>query len=401
MGISFITTLFIARNLGPTNYGQLSYALSVTTIFGFVAPLGLDSILYRELIKYPEKRNALLGTTFGLKMIAGFTIAAATIFSAPFFATDTISRILISILAGTFILNAFQIISYEFLSRTQSKYQSIITIIVTAILGILKILVILSGKGVIYLALIVLCESFLYAVFYVFLYQRKIEESIRSWSWDGRLAKELLKDAFPVLILSGFTLIYARVDQVLIKHMLDAASVGMYDAAVRLVDVWNFIPGVIVTVLFPVIVNNKNSPLLFKARMFKLSMLLFFSSAGIALVVTILAPWMIHLLYGASFAPSVIVLQIYIWSAIGTALGMLVYNYLIAENRRVALILSSFIPMVINIGLNLVLIPIYGIAGAAIATLVSYSLVPLAVFFPTKKNKAKDADDIPSGIVAV
>lgn len=382
MIISFIATLYIARNLGPTNYGQLSYALSVIGIFGFIAPLGLDSILFRELVRFPERKNQLLGTTFALKLTAGILVAIATSLIAYFSGADEVSRILIFILSGTFIFNAFQIINYEFLSRSESKYQSIITILVTILLNILKIFVIIMGKGVIFLSLILLLESVLYAILYIFIYQRKIEDGINMWTWNSTMALMLLRDSFPVILLTGFTVVYARIDQVLIKHMIDIKSVGIYDAAVRLVDVWNFVPGAIVAALFPTIIQLQSSSKLYKARILKLAVLLASIPTALALLTSIFAPIIIKILYGADFTSSSIVLRVYIWSAVGTSLGILVQNHLIAKNERLLLVLSSFLPMIINIVLNILWIPVFGIVGSAYATLISYSLVPLVGLLP-------------------
>ncbi len=386
MFISFIATLYIARHLGPTNYGQLSYALSVVGILGFIAPLGLDSVLYRELVKFPERKNELLGTTLLLKLLAGILVATGTFFITFFSNTDDVSRVLIFILSGTFLFNAFQIINFEFLSRSESKYQSVISVLVTIILNILKILVLILGKGVIYLSLILLLESILYAALYVFIYQKKIENGIGKWTWNSSVAIMLLRDGFPVILVTGFTVIYARIDQIFIRHMIDVQSVGIYDAAVRLVDVWNFIPGAIVGALFPAIVRLQNSSItMYKIRMLKLAALLTIIPLCLSLCTTFFAPLIIKLLYGPSFIESSAILRVYIWSAIGTSLGILVQNSLIAKNERALLVISSLVPMIVNVLLNIYWIPLYGIVGSAYATLFSYSLVPLTGLIPLKK----------------
>ncbi len=387
MGISFLATLYIARNLGPTNFGQLSYALSVIGLIGFVAPLGLDGILYRELIKRPEERKVLLGTAFLLRFIAGSITTILAIATTLFISTDDVSRILIAILAGTFLLNPFQLINYAFLAKTNSKYQAIISTFVTIILNVLKILVIVFGEGIIYIALVLLLEQVLYALAYVFLYYQKTGEKLHEWKWSTPAAKALLKDSLPIVLLSAFTLVYARIDQVFIKHFLGATEVGLYDAAVRLVDVWNFIPGIIATALFPAIVNaHTASSTLFSSRIKKISIFFIVLPALIALTITLLASFIVNILYGVAFAGTIPVLQVYIWSTIGTSLGILVQTYFTVRNERILLILSSFIPMLINVGLNILWIPQYGIIGSAYATLVSYSLVPLFFLFKRKTS---------------
>ena len=381
LGLSFVTTIFIARNLGPTNFGQLSYAVSFISIFSFIATLGIDTILYRNLLKAPEQEKELLGTGLFIKISAGFIAACITIGVSSFFVKD-VSTILIIILSGTFICNAFQLVNYGFQARSLSKYPALITLGVTIILNIFKVLAIYFGLGVIYLALILLLESALYAVLYIYFLNKKLGIHFLHLTFNPTTAKELLYDSWPLIFSSAFALIYARIDQIFIKHMIDAQAVGIYDAAVKVAEVWYFIPGIIVTSLFPALINaKKTSELLYISRLKKLSLFLVTTASIIAFVVTIFAQEIMNLIYGKDYSLGVPVLQIYAWSGVGMFLVTLFVNYLITENFKRVLFIISFVPMLINIVLNILWIPVYGIVGAAYATLISYSLAPLILFF--------------------
>lgn len=394
MAISLIATLYIARNLGPTNYGELSYALSVISLVGFIAPLGLDGILYRELIRYPERKFVLLGTTFTLRIISGFFVTITAICFALFFNFDDVSRTLILILSGTFLFNSFQIVNYEFLSRSQAHYQAIILTISSLILNSLKILTIFLGQGVIYLASILLLESILLASLYLGTYLWKTNDRLSNWAWDSKIAKGMLQDSLPIIFVTGFTLVYAKIDQIFIKNLLGAEQVGIYDAAVRLVDIWNFIPAVLSTALFPAIVNaEKHSHSLFVKRTLRATLLFFLAPLLIAIAVWFFSREIILILYGQQFFGSIAVLEIYIWSLIGTSLGIHVQAYLTLKNYRTLLIVSSLVPMIVNIYLNLLWIPSYGIIGAAYATLISYSMIPLFLVFKYKSFLRNDSQD--------
>jgi O-antigen/teichoic acid export membrane protein len=387
--ISFITMAIIARRLGPENYGQLSYAVSFVSIFSFIATMGLDQVLFRDLIKYPEKKNIFLGSAFVIKLLAGFFAIVLCLSAALIFNDNDVSNILIFIISTTFLFNAFQVISYDFQARVKSKYPSIISLVIVLILSLLKILVILTGRGVIYLALILMLESILYAAFYVLIYKTKLKENIFNWKYNKLISINLIRDSWPMIFASAFALVYARIDQVIIKQMIDAQSVGIYDAAVRISEAWYFIPTIIVTSFFPAIVNAKiNSERQYNERLKKLALLLIFLSVAVALPTTFLASFIINLLYGSAFLGSVIILQIYIWSGIGTSLASLFNSYLVAENFRKILFITSFIAMASNILLNLVLIPKYGIVGSAWATFISYTLGPISALF-FKETRAR------------
>ena len=389
MGVSFLATIYIARNLGPTNYGQLSYALSFVGIFSFLASLGIDNILYRDLISYPEKRKELLGSAFIVKIVAGiFTAILISVVAISSSGSNDISKILIIIISGTFIFNPFQIIGLEFQARVKSKYLSIIAFIVNIILNTLKVLAIFSGKGVLYLAMILLLEPLLYAVFYWFIYEKNTGEKITSWVFDKKIAFNLMRNSWPLMFSSVFAVIYSEIDQVLIKNMINTYSVGIYDSAVRVTEVFYFVPNIIIASLFPAIINAKNtSKELYQKRLQKISLLLVCLAGLISILLTIFAPFVIKILYGDAFVGSVVILKIYTWSLIGTFLGSLVANYLIAENYRKISFFVNLIPMIVNILLDIIWIPKFGIIGPAYATLIAYSLSPLILLFFTNTRK--------------
>jgi len=378
MLVSFLATAYIARNLGPGNFGQLSYAVSFVSLFSFLYSLGIDNVLYRDLIKHPGKKNEYLGSAFFIKMSTGIITALIIIIFALILTKDTISLILIFILSGTFLFNSFQIINYEFQSRVEAKYPSIISFCVSFTLNILKILVILYGKGVIYLAIILLLESILYAGAYLLIYKVKLKEKITDWKFDKDITISLIKDSWPLIFTGVFAMIYARIDQVFIKHMIDSHAVGIYDSAVRIVEVWYFLPSIIVSSLFPAIMNAKLTSIkLYESRLTKLAILLTVLSVGIAIPMTFFASLIIKIVYGPAFIDAVIILKIYIWSGIGSFLSNLAGCYLIVENKRKLLFFFNFVPMITNVILNLLWIPSYGIIGSAYATLISYSLGPI------------------------
>lgn len=383
--ISFITIVFVVRRLGPENYGQLSYAISFVGLFSFIATMGLDQILFRDLIKYRNESNKYLGSALIIKLVAGFLAIALCLGTALFFSGNDVSFILIFIISSSFIFNAFQVINYEFQARVQSKHPSIISLAIVLILSALKIIIVASGRGVIYLAIVLLLESILYALFFVLIYRFKLKESILKWEFNKKIAINLIRDSWPIILSNACVIIYSRIDQVMIKGMIDVASVGLYDAAVRIAEAWYFIPGIIVSSLFPAIVNAKiSSEGMYNNRLKKIIFLLIFLSLLVAIPVAIFSKNIIIALYGLDFMGSISILQIYIWAGVGMSLNIILNTYLVAENFRRIIFSSSFIAMAGNVILNLILIPRHGIVGAAWATFFSYLLSPISLLFFNK-----------------
>ena len=379
LALAFFVTTYTARYLGPHNYGQLSYAISFVGIFSFIASLGIDSVIYREILVHKDKRNVYMGTAVVIKLWAGLLTSLLTIVAAYFTGTTDIALLLIIILSFTFVFNAFNILLYEFHAAVESKIPSLIAIVVTVLLSILKIAVVMSDKGIIYLSLVLLFESILYSSLYVY-FRIKKYGSIATWSFDIDIAKSLLRDSWPMMFSTAFAVIYARIDQLFIKSLIDVESVGIYDAAVRLSEVWYFIPNIILASLFPAIINAKTTDLpRYYKRLKYIFGLMLLLSLGIAIPGTLFAKQIILVVFGPAFIASFVILQIYIWSLVGSFINHALSQFLIAENYRKMIFTSTLIGMVSNVILNIIYIPIYGIAGAAIATLISYILGPISL----------------------
>ena len=386
--ISFISTIIIARRLGPENLGQISYSVSFIAIFSFLTFVGLDQILYRDLIKYPEKKNEYLGSALTIRLIAGFITLLIAITTAFFVKESKITIILITIISFTYIFSSFQIFNYEFQARVKAKFPSIASFIVILVLNILKIITVLLGGGIIFLAIILLLEPILYALFYLYIYRFKLKERFLDLSFNYNISKELIKDSWPLIITGAFSFIYSRIDQIFIKNLIDVKSVGYYDAAVRISEVWYFIPAMIITSLFPAIINSKKLSIsMYRNRLIKLFWLLLIISILISIPVFLFSSFIIKFLYGFDFLASIPILKIYVWAGVGVSLSTLVNTYLISENYRKIIFFTSFIAMSINVILNLFWIPLYGINGAAFSTLVSYSATPLLLFIFKKTRK--------------
>ncbi len=391
MIITLLATAYMARNLGPANYGQLSYAISYVGLFAFVASLGVEQILYRDLIKFPEKRDVYMGTVITIRFVASILAIVICVLSAYIWSSKDVSLFLIFIVSLTYVLGTFQLLSYEFQAEAKAKFPSISSLIIVFILNVLKIVVIMFGQGVIYLALVILAEPLLYSIGLLYLRIREYG-TIKYWRFDYKIAKSMLKDSFPLIFASAFFALYARIDQVMIKHMLNTESVGLYDSAVRISELGYFVPNIIVGALFPALINSKKiSTSVYSDRTKKLFLLLIGVSLLIALTTMILSKYFVLIIFGAGFIGAVTVLKIYVWSNIGAAINLLMHQLLVVENLTKIVTISIFSGMIFNVVLNFLLIPIYGMTGAAVASLISYFIPTFSLLlFKSSRNMLKD-----------
>jgi len=373
MVVGLFVGIWIARYLGPDRFGLLSYAQSFVGLFSAIATLGLNGILVRELVQYPKKENELLGSAFILKLFGAFLTLLILYIAIHFTSNDTYTNILIFIIASATIFQAFNVIDFYFQAKVMSKYVVFANSFSLLISSFIKIILILNQAPLIAFAVMIVFDSLVMAIGYIYWYFKvKKEFFLRKIKFQFDIVKQLLKDSWPLIWSGVVVAIYMRIDQVMIKEMLDNKAVGNYAAAVRLSEAWYFIPMVISSSLFPAIINAKKiSEKLYYERLQKLYDLMVWISVAIALPMTFLSNWVVNLLYGSQYNQAGSVLMIHIWTGVFVFLGVASSKWFVTENLQIYSFYRTFAGAVLNIILNLILIPKLGINGAAIATLAS------------------------------
>jgi O-antigen/teichoic acid export membrane protein len=387
MIVGLFIGVWVARYLGPDRFGLLSYSSAFVGLFSAFATLGLDSIVIRALVVDESKRDVLLGTAFWLKVVGSLIVVLLLYIAVHFTNNSSFENMLIFIIAGGTVLQSFNVIDFYFQSKVLSKYVVYANTISLFISSALKIFLILTKAPLIDFVWLILLDIFISTIGFIFFYYNQ-GLSLINWKFQKKVAMQLLKDSWP-LILSGLVIsIYMRIDQVMIKEMIGSDAVGQYSAAIRISEVWYFIPMTIVSSLFPAIINaKKQSEVLYYERMQKLYDLMAWMAIAIALPMTFLSDWIIHLLYGDAYTEAGKILMTHIWAGVFVFLGVASSKWFVAENMQIYSFYRTLAGAIINIVLNYVLIPIYGIYGAALATLISQAIASYIFNATNKKLK--------------
>lgn len=362
---------YVIRYLGPEQFGILSYTISFVFLFNVLSNLGLETVAVKEFI-FSKRHSELLGSIFFIKSLGGFLGIATIVLATLLQDLDAITKAGMIILSLRFIFQSFDNIDYYFQARVLSKYTVYAQFLGLMVTSCLCVLFVVLRKPLIYFVYVVLGETAMIALGLVFFYEKKLREKISSWRVDFSIVHRLLKSVWP-LILSGVAIsVSMRFDHVLLKNMLGAEAVGYYSAAVRVSEAFYFIPLILTSSLFPAIVNAKikdNS--LYQNRLEALFSFLALIAVLAAVFLTIFSPLIIRLLYGNSYAPSTAILMIHGWANVFVFLGVARTRWLINENLQIYLAPYLMIAAVINVVLNFTLIPVWGIKGAALATVSS------------------------------
>lgn len=363
--------IYVARYLGPEQFGIYSYALAFVALFSSVARLGLDGIVVRDLVNHPEERDIYLGTAFWLKLIGAVLTLGLLAIAVQFIGDDDTVRLYIFIIASGLLFQSFDVVDFHFQSKVLSKYVAICRLVQLALSSVLKLYFIFIQADLFWFVLVSLIDQITLTVSLVFAYwQQRIGSFFSRFSIAA--ARKMLRNSWP-LILSGISIsLFMRIDQIMIKEMLGEREVGLYSAAVRLSEAWYFVATIITASLFPAIVNaRKISQALYHQRLQRLCTLITWLAISIAVPMAMMADWLISLLFGSAYQEAGSVLVIYIWGAVFVFLGVASGVFFTVENFTKKSLYRTAVGAAVNVLFNLLLIPRHGINGAAMATVLS------------------------------
>jgi len=371
--IGLLVGVLLARHFGPQLFGEYSYAIAVVMILSPLALLGLDDISIRRLAQDQTAKDELVGTSF-LLMLAGGVVAFGLAMAAIFLARpeDRLVHWLVGILAAGTVVQAFIAIEFWFESQMQWQFTVYAKTSAFLLLSFVKIGLILLDAPLVAIAWAGLAETTLGSAGLLLVYRSR-GFSVRAWRFSRRMAGSLLNDSWPLILSALLTMIYLRIDQVMLGNMIGDKELGNYSVAVQISEVWYFIPMVISSSVFPafVAVEQDNEPL-FYAHLQRLYGMMALYAYLVAIPVTIFSREIVQLLFSSAYAAAAPLAAVLVWAGIFTGLGAARNVLIIAKNWTRVNLVSIALGGVANILLNLLLIPQYGAMGAVIATIISY-----------------------------
>jgi O-antigen/teichoic acid export membrane protein len=385
IGVGFFVNAWIIRYLGPERFGLLSYALAFVALFAPLAQLGLDAVVVRNIIHYPNQRDEIVGSAFALKLCgAGSAIILALISIVIVRPEDRLTQALVGICILGTLLQSFGVIDFWFQAQVSSKF-SVIAKSSACLTGyIIKIILIWQGGSLLSFAYAGLAELFLGSAGLILAYHFT-GMPITSWQPSREMALRLLRDSWMFMIADVVYFVYLRVDRIMIGEISGPAELGIYSVAVMVAEAFFFIPASVSLSIFPEILKAQtDSPELFKKRIQQFYSLMVFLGYLVAIPLSLVAGWLIPFVFGPAYNGTVNMLLILVWA--GVFLNMLhARSYFLTAMNWPRLHLGiDLVGCLINISLNLYLIPRNGGIGAAVASLITYFFTAYLICFAFK-----------------
>jgi O-antigen/teichoic acid export membrane protein len=370
LAIGLVTLRATTGYLSLETFGQLSIVLAVSALLVTMSDLGVTTTLARELAKTPERADVLGAQLLRFRIASAAAVTALGYAALPLLPYDRETKIALSIsLASVFLASMATFPRAFFQAHLRLHLQAAIDLL-TRTLGLFVILaVIVLGLGL-YAIVGLLVASSATAMLLAFVLSRRFwRMNLRS---DWTLARPLIRDALGIGVVSMIGLLHLKADAILLSFLKPPEDVGIYTVAFRFVEQAFFLPGLFVAAVFPILAryaHQRDERLAFVVdRTFRVLVL---GAISVSIALYVLAPFIVRVIATSEYDAAVSPARILSLALVFVFAGPVFYNLLFAVNRQRELILIGVGAVVLNVSLNLLLIPRYSYNGAAVATVIS------------------------------
>jgi O-antigen/teichoic acid export membrane protein len=367
----FFVTAFVARYLGPNQYGELAFVLAYLVMFQSFSVFGLDGIIVRDIALNRHSPGEILGSALAVRICAGvFCWCTAILIMAVSYGLESRNVILVILLGASLVCQAADTVDLWFQSQTQSRLTVVAKLIAYSLANILKIAFVIFKMPLIAFAAIIAMESIFVAISLYFVYKR-FPSPLR-WKIKLEILKSLIKEGAPFMA-AGFSIaIYTRIDQLMIKDLLGNHELGVYAAVLPLATIWQFLPSTLVLSIAPFLATKKMESnaeyLICLQKVFQ-----FFSLMGwiVCIPIALLSGVAVKIIYGDQYLSGGLVLAIYVFTNLFINLGIVQGMWIVNERFGYLSLYKTIIGAIFSIGGNYFLIPVFGIIGAAFSALLA------------------------------
>jgi O-antigen/teichoic acid export membrane protein len=369
--LSAFVVVLIARGLGTERFGQYSFAVAFVGFFAIISNFGFSSLLVRDVAKNKSLTKKYIDNMLTLKLLFGL-VALIAIFAGSFF-IDKPAMVIIAVyvLGIELVVGGFtDILRALFRAHEIMKFDAISQIIEKFLWTGLLLLVVFMNLTLVNVTLAILFSSAL-GMLTAYIFVRKKITKLR-FEVDVLFWKNIIIQAWPFALMGLFSLINFKIDQVMLSFMKGDTVLGIYSAAYKIIDILAVLPSLLLTVLYPVFsrFDAENKALLKKSVDFALRYVILLS-IPVVIGVFLLADKIILLLYGVDYIESIGVLKILIFISLISFVNSPFYVLLNAIGKQKITLINTAFTALVNIIMNLILIPKYSINGAAFATIIS------------------------------
>ncbi len=369
--LGLLVGAWVARYLGPSQYGELAYALAFIAFFQAVATLGLDGIVVRDIAQNKARANTVLGTAFALRLGVGALCWLAAIGSMAWLnGINDRSVVLTALAGGSLVFQAADTVDLWFQSQSQSRRTVLVKLTAYLISNGVKVALILSNAPLVTFAVVMALDGLTAAVGLAVVYKRF--PCSQNWNSASNMARQLLTESWPFILSVISITVYMRIDQIMIKEMLGVKELGIYSAVLPLATLWQFIPMMLNASLAPFVARKKaESETAYWDALQKIFKIYALLGWLVCIPIVVFANMAVNTLYGAQYQQGALVLSIYVFTNLFINQGVAQGLWLLNERRAILSLINALVGAVVAVTGNWLFIPHFGIAGVAIVAVFS------------------------------
>lgn len=368
--LAFLLNILVARILDLNDNGMLTYAASWITFFTSVGSLGFNGIISREFSKDESRANDFLWSCITGRLI--FSVIAIVLLqvivriSSP---NEPILHIIVLCQSTTILFGSFDMFIYWYRYKNQANITAIYRLVAFCISAAFRVFAIAVLKSLILYVIGIVMETAVFVTFLVYFYRMYYTKKVFI-SKDTIFV--MLRMSYPFIFSSVLATIYGQADKIMLKSMIDNSSVALYNASALIAGLVVIIPTTIIEGFRPDIMDAKISDEnLYRRRMRQLYAIIFWSCIAYGIFITIFAKPIILILYGEKYLGAVSSLSLIVWYTSFSYFGAINNVYMVAEDVVKWVQVTTFLGAILNIVLNYFFIGLWGIVGAALASLLT------------------------------
>ncbi|SKA30787.1 Polysaccharide biosynthesis C-terminal domain-containing protein [Chitinophaga eiseniae] len=378
----------MARHLGPRVFGIWNYTIAFSLIMASIAILGMDKLVIKELMAEEEETPRVVSTIAFMRLTAALVCMGVSIILVHLMNPDPLYLLCITFSSFTALFQSFDVMDGFYQVSNSLKSVIIPKVTVFLLFSLFKCVAIFCDAPLLTFLWLTLLELVATYVWIVGKYSLQFGPlSLRQVNL--RMARRLLGDSWVLIMANLLVVLFMKVDNILLNILSTPEELGNYVVAVRISELWYALPTVVSTAMLPMLFRKKEeNPTAYLqtlGRWLRISGLI---SLMLATVISLSAGMLIQLLYGAAYSTAAGILRIHIWSAIPVFLMLVMVQYLFVEGKYKLYLYSNMASLMINIIVNLLLIPHMGGKGAAIATVAAYFSVYILMVALDKSGQA-------------
>jgi O-antigen/teichoic acid export membrane protein len=311
-----------------------------------------------------------LGTSIVLRAISSFFSALVIVGIVSVLDRDEPLTILVASLCSvSLVFHVADTFMYWFQYQYRSKIIALASLCAYVGISAYRLILLITGRGILWFAVASSLDYLVLGAFYLIAYRQHNGPALR-FAW--KTGKRILKKSYHYILSGMMVAIYGQTDKLMLKQMLDENSVGYYSAAMTVCSMWVFILGAIIDAMYPTILRfHQEDSAAYEKKNRQLYAIVFYLSMLASVAFLLLGDFVIHILYGQSYAAAAPVLKVVTWYTAFSYLGVARNAWIVCENKQKYLKYIYMCAACLNVGLNALMIPKLGAVGAALASLIT------------------------------